>query len=170
MHQYFDRITLRTPFSARIFVGPNQLLFLRVHRDDGTPDAQLPGRLIVDVTRSGDWGSPRVVGSTSASSLLASIGCRSVRRLRPPPGRRTRPRSHSGRRPRFFSSHNPAAIVLRAIPIASATRDTPPQPIARASVAAQMRRDRSFITRDNFSYFSRISVIPVTDPYYLTWH
>ena len=74
----------------------------------------------------------------------------------------------SGRRPRLFSSRNPAAIVLRAIPIAAATCDTPPQPIARASVAAQRRRDRSFITRDNLLYFSRISVMPATDPNYVT--
>jgi hypothetical protein len=46
MRQYFDRIALRTPFPARIFIGSDQLLFLRVHRDHRAPGAELPDRLI----------------------------------------------------------------------------------------------------------------------------
>jgi hypothetical protein len=41
--------------------------------------------------------------------------------------------------------------------------DTQPQPIARASVAAQRRRNRSSIARDNhLLYFRRIAAMLVT--------
>ena len=44
-------------------------------------------------------------------------------------------------------------------------RDTPAQPIARASAAAHKRRARSLITRDTLWYFRRMSVTVATD-----WH
>lgn len=52
-------------------------------------------RVDFTVHRSGDIGSPRSSGSTSASSVGCSPGSRSATLLRPPPGRRTRLRGSS---------------------------------------------------------------------------
>jgi hypothetical protein len=46
--------------------------------------------VLLQVQRSGDIGSPRLVGSTSASSDSSSPGFRSISFLRPPPAARTR--------------------------------------------------------------------------------
>ena len=59
----------------------------------GCPAAvSVPARFRVDrhVQRSGDSGSPRDSGSTSASSAGTSPGSVSASFLRPPPGARTR--------------------------------------------------------------------------------
>ena len=49
--------------------------------------------------------------------------------------------------------------MLRANPVAVETADTPPQPKAIASVAAQWRRIRSSIMGTNAEYFTRIRSI-----------
>jgi len=54
------------------------------------------------------------------------------------------------------TSLTPWAIVLRARPVASETADTPPQPIAVASVAAHCRRERSSNRESSALYFLRI--------------
>ena len=45
----------------------------------------------LSVHRSGDSGSPRLVGSTSLSRSSRNMGSSTTADLRPPPGRRTRP-------------------------------------------------------------------------------
>jgi hypothetical protein len=52
---------------------------------------------------------------------------------------------------------NAVAIVLRAKPVAVATRVTPPQPRAKASVAAHCRRILSSIRGASARYFCRIA-------------
>ena len=73
--------------------------------------------------------SSRIVGSLSSSDL------------RPPPGRRTLPGSSLSP---DSNSAIPLRIVSIAIPVARAVAMTPPQPAARASLAAHNRRWRSF--------------------------
>ena len=98
-------------------------------------------RLRVDfvVHRSGDIGSPRSSGSTRASSAGPSPGSISAARLRPPPGRRTRP---SGSAPES-SSLTPRDTVASRTPAARATSRIPPCPSARASAPISSRRCRS---------------------------
>ena len=47
-------------------------------------------RRLLQVYRNGDSGSPRVVGSTSASRSSTNVGSLTIAGLRPAPGRRTR--------------------------------------------------------------------------------
>ena len=81
------------------------------------------------VHRSGDSGSPREAGSTSASSAGRSPGSVSASFLRPPPGRRAR----ASGSPPASSSAAPAATICRLTPAARATASTPPCPSDRAS-------------------------------------
>src|SRR5680860_1279573 len=96
-------------------------------------------RVLFEVQRNGDSGSPRVAGSTRASRSLTRRGLVCLMDLRPPPGRRTRSETS---RP---ASSSPTAFctVERDIPVASATLAMPPRPIARASAAATIRHWRS---------------------------
>lgn len=90
---------------------------------------QVPQRLVVQ--RSGDIGSPRSSGSTSANSADRSCGLCSVAGLRPPPDFRTRP-NDNGPSPRS-SSKTPLPTVVALTPAASATARTPPWPNSLAS-------------------------------------
>ena len=103
--------------------------------------ASSAARARVDLTvhRSGDTGSPRSSGSTSASSAGTSPGSRSADRLRPPPGRRAR---LSGSAP-AASSSTPSDTVASRTPAACATSRIPPCPSARASQPSSSRRCRS---------------------------
>ena len=111
-------------------------------------------RVLLHVQRKGDRGSPRAVGSTKASNAPTTLGSSSTRRLRPPPGRRTRrlalATEGAGRR----SSRWPRRIVLSLSPVARATVTIPPRPKARASLAAQSLRPRSSSSGRRSSYFS----------------
>src|SRR4051812_45229645 len=91
------------------------------------------------VQHNGEHGSPRRVGSTSASSAASSAGSVAVSGLRPPPARRTRP---SGACP-VSSSATPWEILDRDAPLAWATAAIPPWPSARASPASTNRCCRS---------------------------
>ena len=53
VRQYFDRIALWTPLPARIFIVPDQLLLLCVHRDHWPAATQRRDRLIVDIAKLG---------------------------------------------------------------------------------------------------------------------
>jgi hypothetical protein len=46
--------------------------------------------VLLQVQRNGDSGSPRVVGSISASNAVSKAGSLAVNGRRPPPARRTR--------------------------------------------------------------------------------
>src|SRR5579864_3384507 len=61
----------------------------------------------------------------------------------------------------------PRTIVDREIPVARSTKAIPPCPNARASVAAQSRRDRSVNAGARLSYFAR-RVSKSTHQEYLT--
>jgi len=87
------------------------------------------------VQHSGDSGSPRRVGSTSASSASTNAGSVAVTFLRPPPARRTRP---NGDTP-ASSSATPCEIRDRDAPVALATAAMPPWPRDRASAAITSR-------------------------------
>ena len=95
-------------------------------------------RLRVDrvVHRSGDIGSPRSSGSTNASNAGTKPGSLSDNRLRPPPGRRTRP---SGACP-DSNSVTPSDTVASRIPAARAANRIPPCPNDLASAATANRR------------------------------
>jgi len=80
------------------------------------------------------------VGDRLAQQSASSVGSVSVSGLRPPPGRRTRPRSSV---PPDSNSQIPVRIVSTAIPVARATAAIPPRPAERASAAAHNRRWRS---------------------------
>src|SRR3984957_18345531 len=100
-------------------------------------------RRLLEVHSSGDCGSPRVSGSTSARRSSSKFASVSLRGLRPPPTRRTR--SKSGVSP-ARNSASPRPIVLRAIPVARITAMIPPCPADVASAAAKRRRPRSSST------------------------
>src|ERR1700722_6756665 len=100
-------------------------------------------RRLLEVHSSGDCGSPRVSGSTSARRSSSKFASVSLRGLRPPPPRRTR--SKSGVSP-ARNSASPRPIVLRAIPVARITAMIPPCPADVASAAAKRRRPRSSST------------------------
>jgi hypothetical protein len=120
-------------------------------------------RRLLQVHNSGDCGSPRVSGSTSArrsSSKLASV---SLRGLRPPPDRRTR--SASGVSP-ARNSASPRPIVLRAMPVARVTALTPPCPADAASAAAKRRRARSSSTGISASKHWRMADSSITPKRY----
>src|ERR1019366_7013197 len=110
-------------------------------------------RVLLQVQRKGDSGSPRVVGPTNASRAWRIWG--SAKGFRPPPVLRILPPSSAFPAP-FFNSRIPVWIVLRDRPVACAARDTPPCGNACASVAAQSRRCRSSSTLRNAWYFLRI--------------
>src|SRR5215472_9135786 len=101
--------------------------------------ASAMARVLLQVQRSGDSGSPRVVSSIIASSLRTSCGSDWVIGLRPPPGRRIRP----GQLTPASISRIPLWIALRDKPHARLTRLTPPRPKVLASFAAIRRRVRS---------------------------
>ena len=109
-------------------------------------------RVLFAVQRRGESGAPEVVGSTSPSRSRSSVGSLSIVRLRPPPGRRTRP---GASRTRVRSSLSPRVIVDVEMPVARATSAMPPRPRARASVAAHTRRDRSVSVGASARYFAR---------------
>src|ERR1035437_5176930 len=110
-------------------------------------------RVLLQVQRKGDSGSPRVVGLTNASRAWRIWG--SAKGFRPPPLLRILPPSSAFPAP-LFNSRIPAWIVLRDRPVACATSDTPPCGNACASVAAQSRRCRSSSTLRSAWYFLRI--------------
>src|SRR4051812_24374966 len=97
-------------------------------------------RRLLQVQRSGDIGSPRSLGATSASRSSSRAASVATRGLRPPPGRRTRSASSWAA---VASSFKPRPIVLTAMPVARDTAAIPPYPAIRASVAANSRRLRS---------------------------
>src|SRR4051795_1479516 len=97
-------------------------------------------RRLLQVQRSGDIGSPRSLGATSASRSSSRAASVATSGLRPPPGRRTRSASS---RAAVASSFKPRPIVLTAMPVARDTAAIPPYPAVRASVAANSRRRRS---------------------------
>ncbi len=78
-------------------------------------------RTLLQVQRNGDSGSPRVVGSTSASRSAQQRRVLRTAGLRPAPGRRTRPDGSS-----CANSLRPRPIVLGAMPVAIATAAMPP--------------------------------------------
>ncbi len=121
-------------------------------------------RKLLQVQRKGDIGSPRLSGSTSASRSLISVGSASVRGLRPPPSRRTRPfASRSG----DAKSFSPRPIVERATPVARETAAIPPRPNAFASLAVWSRRSRSFKTSQSASWrtdINSLSIMPQAIP------
>jgi hypothetical protein len=88
------------------------------------------------VHRSGDIGSPRMSGSTRASNAGRSPLSVSATRLRPPPGRRTRPSGAALE----SSSVTPRDTVASRTPAARATSLIPPCPHALASAARNRRR------------------------------
>src|ERR1035437_8224510 len=124
-------------------------------------------RVLLQVQRKGDSGSPRVVGPTNASRAWRIWG--SAKGFRPPPLLRILPPSSAFPAP-LFNSRIPAWIVLRDRPVACATSDTPPCGNACASVAAQSRRCRSSSTLRNAWYFLRIpptsSFCPMREAYH----
>lgn len=121
--------------------------------------------MLREVHRTGDWGRPAAVGSTSASRSATSFGSFRVVGVRPPPGRRMRP--GSSRSP-ARTSLSPREIVERERPVARATRPIPPWPKERVSVAAQYRRDLSvssdardaYLTRTTASSTAEIDAVP----------
>jgi hypothetical protein len=96
----------------------------------GRSSAELDG---AQSHRNGLSGSPRVSGSTNSSSRP---GFRSVSRLGPPPGRRTRPRGSGG----SASSRIPAYTVGRDSPLILAIRAPPPRPSVLAAAPTSRRR------------------------------
>src|SRR4029450_5329854 len=101
------------------------------------------------VHRSGDIGSPRSSGSTSASRAGTRSGSCQAADLRPPPGRRTRP-GGTGTWP-ASSSTTPLRTVVSLTPATCATARTPPCPSSRASTANAKRCWRSFRCGNNAS-------------------
>src|SRR6185312_1782799 len=80
-------------------------------------------RRLLQVQRNGDSGSPRVVGSTSASRSGSSVGSLEIVLLRPAPGRRIRSEGSS-----CANSSRPRPIVLGAAQVAIASAAIPPYP------------------------------------------
>src|SRR5258707_12011237 len=110
-------------------------------------------RVLWQVQRSGDSGSPRVSASIIASSLSTRPGSVTSMGLRPAPGRRMRPPHDT---PASISPM-PLWMALRDSPHARCTRLTPPWPNALASLAAVRRRVRSSSrgqTVPNFAFSS----------------
>src|ERR1019366_582248 len=120
-------------------------------------------RRLLQVHKSGDCGSPRVVGSTRerrSSMRLASIA---LIGLRPPPNRRTRSASTA---PPARNSLSARPTVLRASPVARDTAAIPPCPAVIASAAANRRRPRSSSTGSSASNRWRMVDSSITPPYY----
>ena len=95
-------------------------------------------RRLLHVQRSGDIGSPRASGSTSAFRSSSSRCFR--QRFASSPGRRTPLTFGGGGAPRSF---RPRPIVLAAMRVTRETAAMPPCPAALASDAAKSRRCRS---------------------------
>ena len=77
---------------------------------------------LLQVHRNGDSGSPRVVGSTSASRSTSSVGSLEIVLFRPAPGRRIRSDGSS-----CANSFRPRPIVLgAATPCGHRDRRDPP--------------------------------------------
>jgi hypothetical protein len=116
--------------------------------------------VLLQVQHNGDWGSPRVTGSTNRSKAASSAGSAVVQRFRPPPGARKRSgMGDEGFFARATSSRKPLRTVCGDIPVARHTASTPPQPYARASAAAHCRRIRSSImavSSRNFAAIRRV--------------
>jgi hypothetical protein len=110
---------------------------------------------LLQVQRSGDIGSPRALGSTSASKSARRVASFFTSGLHPPPRRRTRPTSSVSA---LANSFRPRPIVLAAMPVAADTAAMPPYPAARASLAAHKRRSRSLRCRDSAAKRSRIGL------------
>src|SRR5713226_9640992 len=106
-------------------------------------------RTLLLVQRSGDCGSPRVTGSTSRSRSSLKPGSLLTLLLRPPPFLRIRP---SPTLAPCCSSLIPWLMTGRESPVARETIETPPHPIASASLAASSRRVRSFSSVATRSY------------------
>jgi hypothetical protein len=109
-------------------------------------------RVLLMVHCSGDSGSPRVPDSTSFLNALTSPGCSCCRDFLPAPGRRCR---SGGKSSGAESSAIPLRIVTRDSPVAFATAEMPPRPIAFASIAAQRRTPRSSSSVSIPRYFFR---------------
>src|SRR5882757_828957 len=120
-------------------------------------------RRLLEVHSSGDCGSPRVSGSTSARRSSSKFASVSLTGLRPPPARRTR--SKSGVSP-ARNSASPRPIVLRAIPVARITATIPPCPADVASAAAKRRRPRSSSTGASASKRWRMADSSITPKRY----
>src|SRR5271165_6004408 len=101
-------------------------------------------RRLLHVQRSGDIGSPRASGSTSAFRSSSKPGSVSVNDLRPPPGRRTPPSFSGGG---ASSSFRPRPIVLAAMRVTRETAAMPPRPAALAGIPAA-----SLSGQNRFSY------------------
>ncbi len=133
--------------------GPGDGRPLRVEAEvveDPPGHRRLGDGVLLHVQRSGDSGSPRVIGSIRFSSAGHTAGCAtSYGRL--PALRRTLTTS-SGVAP-LRASSRPLRTVLIAMPVARATAATPPQPIAPASVPDHSRRARSSIVAFNRHHF-----------------
>src|SRR6516162_3830840 len=123
-------------------------------------------RMLLQVHRNGDWGSPRLVGSTSASRSGRNVGSLRIAGLRPAPGRRIRGEGSSSP-----NSVKPRPIVLGAMPVALATAVMPPYPAANASAAATRRRPRSSRNGATMENRSRMGSISITTTRYgmQTW-
>src|SRR5260370_26437086 len=111
-------------------------------------------RTLLLVHLRGDSGSPRVTGSTSRSRSSLKRGSLLTLLLRPPPFLRTRP---SPTLVPSCTSLIPWMITGRESPVARETIETPPHPIANASLPASSRRVRSFSSVATRSYRSLIS-------------
>src|SRR6266849_8624090 len=96
-------------------------------------------RVLLQVQRSGDCGSPREVASRRASRSLTKVGSACSRNGRPAPACRLRwgGRSASWTAWACRSSRRPAQMVVRDRPVAWATKVAPPRWRVRASQAAQ---------------------------------
>lgn len=114
-------------------------------------------RVLLQVHRSGDSGSPRVTGSTNFSKSLSNVGSRAANVLRPPPGWRIRLREEglTGTSGEPWSSRTPRRIVVMERPVASTTAESPPHGNSRASAAAQCRRKDSSMVGPRAWYFRR---------------
>jgi hypothetical protein len=110
-------------------------------------------RVLLQVHRNGDVGSPRETGSTKRSNAADKLGCSVSRDRRPAPGLRCRFPSFG---PAALSSLMPFRTVRSDKPVACATAAMPPQPNETASVAAQRRRPRSSNSSMSASYLQRI--------------
>jgi hypothetical protein len=93
-------------------------------------------RVLLQIHRNGDSGSPRVSGSIRRSNETSSLGSCSTMFFRPAPARRIRPGIAF---PSAISSI-PLAMAFRESPLARRILETPPYPKARASLAAISRR------------------------------
>src|SRR3954470_10866784 len=117
--------------------SPTTVWLIRWPRAASSPASR---RRLLQVQRSGDIGSPRSLGATSASRSSSRAASVATSGFRPPPGQRTRSASS---RAAVASSFKPRPIVLTAMPVARDTAAIPPYPAVRASVAANSRRLRS---------------------------